>query len=85
MSVEAMGAHLILHDHLHGKVTFHVDHFSKYNLEELDKYSMGSDNEEKDTNVTSKVDQVSKANCYDETNKVVQANPDGQFDLSHLG
>ena len=30
-SVEAMGACLILYDHLHGKVTFHVDHFSNYN------------------------------------------------------
>ena len=65
-----------MNDHLHGKVTVYVDHFSKYNLAELDKYSMDSDNEDKDTNVTSKVNQGSKANGDDKTNKVFPANPD---------
>ncbi len=65
MSVEAMGAWLILYDLQHGKVTFHVDEFSKYNLVELDKHSNDSDNEDKNTNVTSKVDQGSMANGDD--------------------
>ncbi len=34
ISVKAMGACLIFYDHEHGKVTFHVDHFSNYNLAE---------------------------------------------------
>ena len=72
-----MGAHLIFYDHLHGKVTFHVDHFSNYNLAELDKHSSDSDNEDKNTNVTSKVDQGSMANGDDKTNQVFQAYPDG--------
>ena len=71
-----MGVNLILYDHLHSKVTFHVDPFSHYSLAELDKHSSNSDDEDDDTTVTSKVNQCSKANCDDKTNQVFQANPD---------
>ena len=79
MSVEAMGARLISYNHQHGKVTFHVDHFSNYNLADLDKKSSDSDNEDKSKNVTSKVDQGSIANGDEKTNKCFQTNPDGQY------
>ena len=85
MSVEAMRTCLILYDHQHGKVTYNVDHFSNSKSSETDKHSSDSDNEDKNKNVTSKVDQGSMANGDDKTNKVFQANPDGQYNLSHLG
>ena len=74
-----MDAHLILYDHLHGKLTFHIDNFSKYYLAELDKHCMDSDNEDKNTNVTSKVDPDSMANGDDKTKKVFQKNSDDQY------
>ncbi len=78
MRVEAMSAHLILYDHRHGKVTSYFDYFSNFNSAELDKHSSDSDYEDKNTNVTSKIDQGSKARD-DKTNQVFQANPDGGF------
>lgn len=79
-----MGASLILQDHLHGKETFHVDHFSSYNLAKLYAHSGDSDNEDKNTNVIFKVDQGSMANGDDKTNRVFQANTEDHYNLSHL-